>query len=155
MGGSVCVAAALTLVVSAGCAFERGDGAAASRVERCTDSIVERAEPRGLSEDDLRRYVERTYCSRFEEEGWIYDDGTLSIDVHTDTRAEECAVAEPGKPSRTVPCEQLESGFEVLDCAILHHVRKSEVQAHLAELMRRHTGVQCDDGTPLDELGAE
>ena len=56
-------------------------------------------------EEDLRRYVERTYCSGFEEEGWI-------------------------------------------------HVRKSEVQAYRAQVKRRHDVVQCDDGTPLDELGA-
>jgi hypothetical protein len=40
----------------------------------------------------------------------------------------------------------------VLDCALLHHVRAGEVRDYL-ERLRLESAVQCDDGTPLDELG--
>jgi hypothetical protein len=40
----------------------------------------------------------------------------------------------------------------VLDCGLLHLVRRNEVQTYLEELGRP---VECDDGTPLDQLGAD
>jgi hypothetical protein len=58
-----------------------------------------------------RHYVEVTYCSRFAERGWVYDDGALSIEAHKwleEDGEEECQFAvEPGEPARTVPCERL------------------------------------------------
>lgn len=161
-------AAILAVLVLAACSSNSGeasrdggdDEAAAapeSRIERCVERFVSRIRfeqfPR-LTREQARRYAERAYCARFEERGWVYEDGTLSIDVYADDGSEECAVAEPGKPARTLSCDELAERVEVLDCAILHLVRRSEVQRYLAELKRRHDVVECDDGTPLDELGA-
>jgi hypothetical protein len=39
----------------------------------------------------------------------------------------------------------------VLDCGLLHLVRRSEVRAFVASLEQP---ARCDDGTPLDEIGA-
>ena len=152
-------AAALAVPVLGGCAVG-GSGrssAAESRVERCTERILAAvdSEDSQLTRQQLRRYVERTYCARFEERGLIYEDGTLSIDVYTDSGSEHCEIVEPGQPSRPVPCEQFAGRDEVLDCALLQHVRKSEVRRYLAELRERRGTVTCDDDTPLDQLGAE
>ncbi|MGH3037321.1 MAG: hypothetical protein ACRDMU_09085 [Gaiellaceae bacterium] len=130
---------------------------AASRVERCVERFLERAASDGLAETDVRRYIEATYCSRFEREGWIDDDGTLSIAAHLafeEGGSEECVTAEAGEEAETVSCEELEGsdGPLLLDCAILHLVRRSEVQEYLEELEQRRE-VSCDDGTPLDRLG--
>ena len=111
------------------------------------------AEP---ADGKARGYVEKTYCERFEREGWIYADGALSIDAHTwllESGSEECGIAEADGRSRTVPCEQLERAEpEPLDCALLRHVRRDEVRAYFDGL-GRPAGLACDDGTPLDELG--
>ena len=104
-----------------------------------------------------RRYVERTYCGRFERRGWVHDDGTLSIDAHVwlvEGGSEECATAaEPGGRSRPVPCEDEGPGPETIECALLHHVPRTEVEEYVAEL-RRDREVTCDDGTPLGAIGA-
>jgi hypothetical protein len=131
---------------------------AASRLERCVERFLERAASDELAEADVRRYIESTYCTRFEREGWIYDDGTLSITAHLafeEGGSAECETAEAGDEAETVSCEELEGGEGplLLDCAILHLVRRSEVQGYLEELERRRE-VRCDDGTPLDRLGA-
>jgi hypothetical protein len=163
------VVIAVVLVVVAGCgsggdAGENsgsGDGSAeaASRIERCVERFLERAASDGLSEEEVRQYIESAYCSRFEREGWIYDDGTLSITAHVvfveAGSAEECVTAESGEEAETVPCEELEGGDGplVLDCATLHVVRRSEVRDYVEELERSRE-VSCDDGTPLDRLGA-
>lgn len=163
------VAIAVVLVVVAGCgsggdagenAGSGDDGSveAAARVERCVERFFERAASDGLSEAEVRRYIESAYCSRFEREGWIYDDGTLSITAHIvfveAGSAEECVTAESGE-AETVPCDELEGGDEplALDCAILHVVRRSEVREYVEELERSRE-VSCDDGTPLARLGA-
>lgn len=133
---------------------------AASRVDNCTDRLMVRAETDGLSDaeqDEVRRYVQTTYCSRFAERGWVYDDGTLSIAAHTwveEGGEEECArLTETGE--ETVPCEELgENPEDPIQCAILHHVRRSEVRHYVEDLRRRIPDAECDDGTPLDELGS-
>jgi hypothetical protein len=134
---------------------------AATRVERCTDRFLERVDPQDFAnttEAEIRRYVEISYCLRFEKQGWVYDDGTLSIDAYTklvESGSEECTQAESGEEARTVPCEELDQGDapQVLDCAILHHVRRAEVRKYVREL-RRSREVTCDDGTPLHKVGA-
>jgi hypothetical protein len=114
------------VLVLAGCGGE-------SRVDACADRMLERVRPadaRNVSEDDLRRYVETTYCERFADNGWVYEDGTLKLAAY----------------------RWASSGGEdpVLDCALLHHVRRDEVQAYV----RRLDGAECDDGTPVADLGA-
>ena len=104
-------------------------------------------------------YIESTYCSRFEREGWISDDGTLSIAAHVvfaDGGAEECVTAEAGEEAETVPCVKLEGGNGplVLDCALLHLVPRGEVREYVG-VLERSREVSCDDGTPLDRLGAQ
>ena len=163
---------ALAALALAGCGTtaegesERGGAPAAqgSAVERCTDRLLRNAELEELGEEEAeatRRYVESTYCSRFAERGWVYDDGRLSIDAFTWlARAGEEACAEAGKGQEgaavTVPCDQAAGeGGIVDDCALLKHVRASEVREYLDTLERRYGSVECEDGTPLADLGAE
>ncbi len=142
----------VSLAITVGCSF--ADEREASRVDRCVDRLLSRAEPETLTAERrpvLERYARETYCERFDREGWVYADGTLSIDVHrwlTAGGSEDCEGAEAGKPPRDVPCPP----DPMLECALLHHVPKAEVQAYLRELQRTRK-VECDDGTPLDELG--
>ena len=105
----------------------------------------------------MRRYAKNTYCAPFEQKGWVYDDGALSIAAQTWLdNGEECEteVAVTGAeesdrgPTQTIPCLQTNS----IDCAFLHHVRQTEVMAYIAE-RQRDGDVHCDDGTPLEELG--
>lgn len=133
-----------------GGASREGHGDAESaRVERCTERILGRVE--SAARADARSYIERTYCAPFEEQGWVYDDGRLRIDAHvwiSNSGSEACVSA----GTRTVPCSG-ERGRQVLDCAILHHVSRREVEEYLEELSQGREA-KCDDGTPLDELGA-
>ena len=154
--------AGVCVLAAAGCSL--GDEPSASqRVDRCVERLLSRASPEDLAAERrpfAERYVRETYCERFQREGWVYDDGTLSIDAHrwaVGGGESECAVAvEPGEPPSDEPCPESEQpAFDpMLDCALLHHVPRSEVEAYVAELPRRHALV-CDDGTPLDELGAK
>jgi hypothetical protein len=174
------IVAAVLAITLTGCGATAGDGgnepstigeAAASTsvpVERCTERLLRNADLGELTEaekEQARRYVRLTYCSRFADQGWVYDDGTLSIEAHKWLERggeEECAHAEatpegePSKPARTVPCEELDAGGPKMigDCALLEHVRRSEVRAYLDQLQRRHGSVECEDGTPLAHLGA-
>ena len=76
---------------------------------------------------------------------------TLSIDAQEWlVKGRTCATSRNGQPSRTVPCDELDTGATTIDCGMLHYVRRSEVQ----EYLRHVAAKQCDDGTPLDELGA-
>lgn len=141
-----------------GSTAERAADISVSRVDKCSDRLAARAKTDGLSDaeqDEIRRYVETTYCSRFVERGWVYDDGTLSIAAHKwmeAGREEECTrVTETG--AETVPCEDIGED-PILDCALLHHVRRSEVRDYIQNLRRRNRHVECDDGTPLEQLGA-
>jgi hypothetical protein len=154
--------ALVLLVVAAGCGSSASESKTdEARVERCTERLFERArfdESSEASREWTRRYIERTYCARFEREGWVYGDGALRIDAHLwleSGYACAAATAEPGGETRTVPCAELDEGQgpPVLDCAILHHVRRSEVRAYVAELKGDSRPVECDDGAPLDELG--
>jgi hypothetical protein len=163
--GAAVVAGAVALG-TAGCGASRDGGgptageAAETRVERCTSRFLERLQAghgARVDPDDLRRYVATTYCAPFEARGWVYDDGSLGIDAHrwaTETGV-ECGEAGAGEPTRTVPCEvpEKEGGVFVLDCALLHYVRKSEVETYVEEL-RSQGDVECDDGTDVADLGA-
>jgi hypothetical protein len=128
--------------------------AAAARVERCVDRLLERATHDGASEETLRRYARDTYCARFASHGWVYDDGALSIQAHRWLKQSgTCSTQAAGEPAQTVPCEQVRPpGQRELECALLRQVRRSEVEAYLGPLQREGV-VKCDDGTPLDELG--
>ena len=100
----------------------------------------------------VRSYLQRTYCDPFAKRGWVYADGTLSIKAQLwlmNGRA--CSEgSSSGGPPVTVPCDP---SYESFDCGLLPFVRKAEVQTYLAELTKTHR-VVCDDGTPLDRLGA-
>jgi hypothetical protein len=151
------VAAATVALVTLGSASGE-----AARVERCTDRLLSRARLQGDSERErarAQRYVKSMYCERFERRGWIYDDGTLNIRVQgwlvNGGRCEVTEAVEPGRPPgepHRVPCREVEEGG-LLDCALLHHVRRGEVRAHVAGLRRRHSDLRCDDGSPLADLG--
>jgi hypothetical protein len=163
------LAGALFAVVLTGCggtggprtegtAADQLSGGANRRVERCTERFLERVEGADAGEDEARRYVEVTYCAPFDERGWVYEDGTLNIAAQTwliEGGSEACASVGEDAPAQTVACEQPETtgGTQIIDCAILHQVRRSEVRDYLQQLQRNH-GVECDDGTPLEELGA-
>ena len=138
----------------------QGEGAASTstgggRVERCVDRLMEHAPgvDAGTS-DQARRYVRDTYCVRFDEDGWVYADGALSIEVQKwlDAGA-TCAAGDAGGSVTTVPCTTTEAaGTQVLDCALLHIVRRSEVRDYIDRL-KMSSPVECDDGTALDDLG--
>lgn len=157
------VLAALLIAAGCGSSGESGGNAASSdeassaaalRVEKCVERFLARATS---DETDVhRRYIEDTYCSPFEREGWVYEDGTLSIAAYLFVArgySEECATSEGGEGD-TVPCAALPADEPVvLDCGLLHLVRREEVQQYVQEL-ERHREVSCDDGTPLERLGA-
>jgi hypothetical protein len=133
----------------------RRSPAATSKIERCVDRLLQAATTRDASKEEARHYLRNTYCARFEREGWIYEDGALSI--ATQRWLEEgatCAIGGEGEPTRTVPCEEerRRAGDRTLDCALLHVVRRSEVKDYI-ERMRSTGAVECDDGSALDELG--
>jgi len=100
----------------------------------------------------VRSYVQRTYCDRFAKHGWVYEDGTLSIKAHLWLmNGYACSEgSSDGGPTRTVACDP---SYESYECGLLHFVRRAEVRAYLAKLTEKHH-VVCDDGTPLDKLGA-
>lgn len=114
-------------------------GGGETRAEACTELFLQR-----VPEDERkagRGYVERTYCEPFAERGWVREDGTLGIEAQVwfeTSGAEEC------EPS---PCPAAEPD-PFIDCAILHRVGRSEVRKYL-----RGRDVECDDGTPLTQLG--
>ena len=123
-----------------------GGGAEASQptdgVEACVDRLLSRAEAKyreGPLRRQARRYARKTYCEPFARRGWVYRNGTLKIDAF------RWLVSGRGGPG-------LPKAGDTIDCALLHHVPKAEVQAFLDEVSAR--GAHCDDGTPLAELGA-
>jgi hypothetical protein len=122
-----------------------------SRVERCTQRFLDRIG----GDAKIRSYVQSTYCTPFARKGWVYADGTLSIKAHLDLlnagTCEEVTSSSAGSLT-TVPCNPADK-LDPLDCAILHYVRKDEVRNYIRKLERSQS-VSCDDGTPLDKLGA-
>jgi hypothetical protein len=158
------VVLALVAVALGGCG-SRGGPKADTRIDRCADRLAAGSAPTSLSEEQLRRYARATYCVPFDERGWVYDDGALSISVVRSRRARtgECASLRPDGSTRTVPCATLPPS-PVLDCGVLRHVRRSEVRAYVAEVREKRaaarpagvgvgTPVRCDDDTPLRALG--
>ena len=134
---------------------ERDARAATARINKCVDRLLSRSTTSGGSEQLVRRYAKDTYCAPFEQNGWVYADGALSIAAEKWLdNGGTCATSSDGKPPRTVPCEQTNgnTGTRVIDCALLHVVRRAEVMAYIADL-QRDGDVRCDDGTPLSELG--
>ena len=130
-----------------------GSTSAAERIERCTDRLLGSSRPRTgvLSRD----YAKSAYCKPFEELGWVYDDGALSIATLEWTRQEE-ACASGGSDGETYDdciVIELPSDPVVLDCALLRHVRRVEVERYIDRLGNR--SVECDDGTPLADLGVD
>jgi hypothetical protein len=132
------------LALAAGCGSASDD----ARVDRCVDRLLTGAASDPRSSDAARDYVRRTYCDRFERNGWVYHDGALAIDAQQWLdEGGECASGSEGMPTRTVPCDEVGGRA---DCALLRHVRRSEVRRYVAE---REQPFACDDGTPIDELG--
>jgi hypothetical protein len=134
---------------------ERDSSAATARINKCVDRLLSRSTTSGGGEQQVRRYAKDTYCVPFEQNGWVYQDGALSIAAQEWLdRGAECAAESDTEPKRTVTCEQGngDAATRIIDCALLHHVRRAEVMAYLAE-PRRGGSVHCDDGTPVDELG--
>jgi hypothetical protein len=150
-----------TVFLSAcGSVDNRGEGAASTltggeRVEGCVDRLREQAP--GVDSDtdaQARRYARDTYCARFDENGWVYADGALSIEAQEwlDAGA-ACAASDADDSGTTVPCTTTQAaGTQVLDCALLHIVRRSEVRDYIDRL-KMSSPVACDDGTALDDLG--
>ena len=142
---------------------ERDSTAAAAHINKCVDRLLSRSTTGGGSEEQVRRYIKDTYCAPFEQNGWVYEDGALSIAAQRwldnggtcERSAATTAATTSGssgsdrEPTLTVPCEQT---TRIIECALLHHVRRTEVMAYVAEL-QRDRDVHCDDGTPLEELG--
>jgi hypothetical protein len=123
----------------------------ASRIERCVDRLLRQTTTLDAAgEEAARRYARKTYCARFEENGWIYEDGAVSIAAQTwlDQGA-TCARSSDGQPAKTVRC-----GVDrtAIDCALLRIVRRSEVREYIHRL-ETNGAVSCDDGTALDNLG--
>jgi hypothetical protein len=146
------------LLALAGCSFgekkaAQTDAKGNSRVERCTERILDRIGG-GV---EVRRYTERAYCGPFARKGWVYADGTLSINAHIyllNGNACEEMTGTSGGLMTTIPCDPRAALLDPLECALLHYVRRNEVRVYLRKLERSQS-VACDDGTPLDKLGAE
>jgi hypothetical protein len=129
------------------------------KVERCVDRLMQHATIEADEKKAARRYVRITYCARFEKEGWVYEDGALGLAAQTWLdNSGTCASSdsEPGRsagPTRTVPCKpEQRGGVRVVECALLRIVRRGEVGDYIDQL-RRNGPVECDDGTPISELG--
>lgn len=148
-----CLTIVLLGALVAGCGT-RGSTAVTSRVNRCADRLLSRSTPSGGSKHQARRYVIRTYCAPFDDKGWVYEDGALSIAAQNWLdKGGVCASGTAGEPTRTVPCEQTAADkTRTIDCALLHHVRRAQVVRYVARL-ERNADVQCDDGTPVAQLG--
>jgi hypothetical protein len=155
---SIVLAVAL---VAAGCGSSGQSGGnastvAAPRVDKCVERFLARATLDASTNTEVRRYIEGTYCSPFEREGWVYKDGTLSIAAYLSLArggSETCGSADGGVTD-TAACSELPADASVvLDCAVLHVVRREEVQQYVREL-ERDREVSCDDGTRLERLGA-
>jgi hypothetical protein len=102
----------------------------------------------------VREYLRHTYCEPFAKKGWVHADGTISIRAHEWLLGAGACEMVKGEPPTTTACDPRASNeAPLLECALLHFVRRSEVRPYLEDLQRRRGKVECDDGTPLDELG--
>jgi hypothetical protein len=104
------------------------------------------------TEQEVRRYIETAYCAPFDKNGWVYEDGALSIAAQKwlDIGGSCETIATEGEPAPTVSCKK-EDG-PIIECALLRVVRRSEVRSYI-EKLRRDREVRCDDGTPVEGLG--
>ena len=159
----VCLAALILGATVSACGSGRSDETpssvpvAAIRIELCVNRLLrDMTTQSAADEKEARRYARKTYCARFEENGWVYEDGAVSIAAQTwlDHGA-TCARGSDGEPTTIVPCdvERTTRGVETLDCALLHIVRRSEVRKYIGRLEMSGAAVKCDDGTALDKLG--
>ena len=126
-----------------------------SRVERCVDRLVAGSKPRSAGKELVRRYVRDTYCSRFGQEGWIYEDGALKLAAqHWLVSGGTCAEGIAGQPAKVVPCklERSSNGVLMIDCGMLRFVRRSEVRNYLRRLQAGGP-VACEEDIPLAKLG--
>jgi hypothetical protein len=140
---------ATTSLTACGATKEKASGESLL-VAKCVHRMMERTDgPPTLVVQD---YLERTYCGPFATRGWIHSDGTLSIRAHEWLL--ESGSCEKVEGTTTTPCDSRALQEAPLpECALLHLVPRSEVRPYLSDLQRRRGKVQCDDGTPLDELG--
>ena len=142
------------LLVLTGCSYggnkaSQTNAKTTARIDRCTQRFLDRI--KGYNRAQLRSYVETAYCGPFARKGLVYADGTLSIKAHLYLlNGYSCSTSTPGGPTTTIPCEPM---LDPLECAMLHYVRREEAQAYIRKLKRTQS-VKCDDGTPLDKLGA-
>jgi hypothetical protein len=150
------VRAALFAAVAALGLAACGSSGNASLSAKCTDRLVARAERLGRvgsKKAEVRRYARVTYCDRFARKGWVYADGALSIDAqHWLEQGARCSTSTPGGKTVTTPCVDPRENPRLIDCGMLHFVRRREVRTYVAELQRSVT-VICDDHTPLTALG--
>lgn len=130
LGVSLRLAVAAILFLAVGCdANEDSASESTSPVARCSERFLQEADEAVTA--DARRYVEVTYCKPFDARGWVYDDGTLSIDAYLQLESGgTCASGTAGEPARTIPCEDLEQGYgpRMLDCAALQHCSEERGQ---------------------------
>lgn len=130
---------------------------ARGRVESCVDRLLKKAARDEMSDEGPRRWARESFCAGFETNGWIYDDGALSIAAHTSLQ-QDVACARRFARARKSPRKRCDAKTwrtpapRFLDCALLHHTRRREVRKYLERLQRKGA-VECDDGTPLDNLG--
>jgi hypothetical protein len=125
------------------------------RINRCVDRLLRQSTLQAVGDKEAaRRYARKTYCRRFEQKGWIYQDGALAIAAQTWLEQQgTCAKGSEGEATKTVSCvPETRGGALILDCALLHIVRRSEVRAYIARLQMSRQ-VECDDRTPADALG--
>jgi hypothetical protein len=116
---------------------------------------MQHARTEDLPDEELaRRYVRRAYCGRFAKNGWVYEDGALRIAAQTWLdHGGACARGGEGEAATTVPCEpERRGGVRMIECALLRVIRRNEVVDYIEQL-RREGPVECDDGTPIGELG--
>lgn len=130
-----------------------GCGSGESRVERCVDELMRTARLDDADTGAARAYVKRVYCDRFARNGWVYADSALSIAAQrwlVRGGRETCETATPSGTHKRIPCSRLpHPGPREIQCGMLRHVRRREVEAYLRKLGR----VVCEDGTPLGALG--
>ena len=66
-------------VVAVTAPYELAHASEPPPAKKCVDRFAARATSNASTGTQVRRYIEGTYCSPFEREGWVYEDGTLKI----------------------------------------------------------------------------